>query len=195
MQKELAIHQKIEVLEKEIMLKKEELSALRKQVPFQEVKDYLFINKNGDSVALSELFGDKDELIIIHNMGKSCAYCTLWADGLNGMTAYFEDRAGFVVVSSDSYKEMSEFAEKRKWTFEIASSKENTFKKDVGFFSGNHSYPGISVFKKEKSGRIMHTSRAFFGPGDNYCSLWDVFAMLNSEDLKWGPSYQLKTKK
>jgi predicted dithiol-disulfide oxidoreductase (DUF899 family) len=46
----------------------------------EEVPDYVFRNSAG-SVRLSELFGEKPDLIVIHNMGTSCPNCTLWADG------------------------------------------------------------------------------------------------------------------
>ena len=35
-------------------------------------------------------------------MGRGCSYCTLWADGFNGLRHHFEDRAAFVVVSPDT---------------------------------------------------------------------------------------------
>src|SRR5215468_7138428 len=47
----------------------------------EAVKDYTFRRAGGVSVRLSELFGDKADLFVIHNMGQSCPYCTLWADG------------------------------------------------------------------------------------------------------------------
>jgi predicted dithiol-disulfide oxidoreductase (DUF899 family) len=79
------VEKAIEEKEKELIRVKEELAALRKQLPSFTVKDYLLATTEGTNVALSELFGDKKELVVIHNMGKSCPYCTLWADGLNGL--------------------------------------------------------------------------------------------------------------
>ena len=67
----------------------------------QEVKDYEFLDFNNKKIKLSELFGKKKDLIIIHNMGTACAYCTMWADGFNGVHKHLENRAGFVVVSND----------------------------------------------------------------------------------------------
>src|SRR5215831_3379847 len=54
----------------------------------EPVKDYTFRRAGGGSVRLSELFGDKTDLFVIHNMGQSCPYCTLWADGFNGAYAH-----------------------------------------------------------------------------------------------------------
>jgi predicted dithiol-disulfide oxidoreductase (DUF899 family) len=50
----------------------------------EAVKDYTFRRAGGGSVRLSELFGDKADLFVIHNMGQSCPYCTL---GRTGSTA------------------------------------------------------------------------------------------------------------
>jgi peroxiredoxin len=66
----------------------------------EEVADYLFTNSAG-SVRLSELFRGKSDLIVIHNMGSACPYCTLWADGLNGVYEHLASRAAFVVSSPD----------------------------------------------------------------------------------------------
>src|SRR5262249_42734985 len=59
----------------------------------EEVKDYTFARANGGAVRLSELFGDKDTLIVIHNMGMGCTSCTLWADGFNGVYEHLASRA------------------------------------------------------------------------------------------------------
>ena len=39
---------------------------------------------------LLDLFGDRDTLLAIHNMGQGCRYCTLWADGFNGLLPHLE---------------------------------------------------------------------------------------------------------
>ena len=57
----------------------------------EEVADYVFTNCDG-SVHLSELFGGKPDLIVIHNMGASCPSCTLWADGFNGVYDHLVNR-------------------------------------------------------------------------------------------------------
>jgi predicted dithiol-disulfide oxidoreductase (DUF899 family) len=62
------------------------------------------------SVQLSDLFGEHEDLIVIHNMGVSCPYCTLWADGFNGLIRHLEDRAAFVMVSPDPPDIQKEFA-------------------------------------------------------------------------------------
>jgi predicted dithiol-disulfide oxidoreductase (DUF899 family) len=83
----------------------------------EAVKDYTFQRAGGGSVRLSELFGDKADLFVIHNMGQSCPYCTLWADGFNGAYRHLSNRAAFVVSSPDTPEKQRKFAESRHWTF------------------------------------------------------------------------------
>ena len=61
----------------------EKLAELQKTNHSGEVTNYSFSTFEGESNLL-ELFGEKDQLLVIHNMGRGCRYCTLWADGFNG---------------------------------------------------------------------------------------------------------------
>ena len=74
------------------------IRELQQSAEPQAVTDYTFATPDGP-VRLSQLFGDKASLFVIHNMGVRCPYCTLWADGLNGLLAHIENRTSFVVVS------------------------------------------------------------------------------------------------
>src|ERR1700742_5054287 len=58
----------------------------------EPVQDYDFATPEG-TVRLSDLFGDKRDLIVILNMGTSCPICTLWVDGYNGLYPHNADRA------------------------------------------------------------------------------------------------------
>src|SRR5215470_2306552 len=78
----------------------------------QEVQDYELTNSDG-AVRLSTLFGQHEDLIVIHNMGVSCSYCTLWADGYNGIHPHVVTRAGFAVSSPDRPSVQTKFAESR----------------------------------------------------------------------------------
>src|SRR4051794_7044205 len=87
----------VEQIEEQIANLYKKMAELRRQIPAEMIRDYELTDWAGNKVAISELFGDKDELIVIHNMGKSCSYCTLWADGFIGITKHLEDRAAFVL--------------------------------------------------------------------------------------------------
>lgn len=166
--------------EEELSKLKQELSKLRKQVPLEEVKDYEFRNASGSTTSLSNLFGNHDELIIVHNMGIGCSYCTLWADGFNGLVPHLENQAGFVVESMDPVDVQRKFAMDRGWRFTMVSSKGSSFRTDLGFASEDGPMPGASSFVK-KNGKIYRVSSTFFGPGDNFCVLWDLMDLLPRE--------------
>ena len=74
------------------------LAELRRKLPHEAVDDYQLQGPNGP-VSLSALFGEKEDLILVHNMGSGCSYCTLWADNFNGVAHHLQDRAAFVLVS------------------------------------------------------------------------------------------------
>ena len=95
------LKQQIESLQKEILNKKKQLTELKHNLPLEEVVNHSFRAWDGTEPDLSDLFGDHDELIFIHNMGKRCPYCTLWADGFNSLLHHLENRAAFVVASPD----------------------------------------------------------------------------------------------
>jgi predicted dithiol-disulfide oxidoreductase (DUF899 family) len=182
------IQKQINQLEEEILNKKIELGKLRRKAPGKEVQDYTFTGPKGEKVNLSELFDKHNQLFIIHNMGKSCPYCTLWADSLTGITPYLESRAGLALISPDKPQIMAEFAKSRGWNFKTYSTDGNTFKEDLGFRDEKHIIPGVSVFKKDSAGNMYHMNSSVFGPGDNYCNVFDYFAMLPERDDSWSPA-------
>jgi len=175
----------VQELEKRLLEVKEELQKARRQVPRQEVEDYTFATLDGD-VALADLFGDKDEMWLVHNMGQSCPYCTLWADGLNGSTRHLEDRAAFVVVSPDSPEKQKSFAESRGWTFRTVSDRDRKFTTDMGYWNADDGFwPGVSAFVKE-GGKVYRTGTAVFGPGDDFCAVWPMMDLMGG-DKGWEP--------
>jgi predicted dithiol-disulfide oxidoreductase (DUF899 family) len=143
----------------------------------QQVQDYEFTNTEG-SVRLAELFGDHDDLIVIHNMGVTCSYCTLWADGYNGIHPHVASRAGFVVSSPDRPVIQKKFADSRGWRFPMVSHAGSTFAADMGYVSEKGGWmPGVSVFRREGD-TIVRVSNTGFSPGDDFCTLWHFFDLL-----------------
>ena len=181
---------KIETLQREIYNKKKELAELRKRVPREEVADY-YLNSHDSTVkTLSSLFGDHDELVLIHNMGKGCPYCTLWADGFNGVIQHLENRASFVVVTPDPPEIQKAFAASRGWKFRMLSAHGSEFTRDMGYqTSDGHNLPGVSTFFKDKDGKLYRIAHTEFGPGDDFCSVWHLFDLLPG-DYDWNPKFQ-----
>lgn len=180
-------------LERQIMELKQQRTKLRQELKPEPVKDYELKRTDGSVVKLSELFGDKDEMILVHNMGQSCVYCTLWADGLNGLTDHLTDRAAFVLTSPDEPQTLKAFSEGRKWRYPVASIEGTTLAHDLGFHSdsGDHVgyMPGASALKKTASG-IVRTGSTFFGPGDDFCAIWPLNDLLPAKE--WAPKYSYK---
>jgi len=77
---------------------RDKMRALQADIAPEEVSDYEFATMSG-KVCLSSLFGDKDTLLVVHNMGTGCVNCTMWADGFNGVYGHLADRAVRGVVT------------------------------------------------------------------------------------------------
>ena len=152
----------------------------------EEVADYNLIDHGGRKVGLSRLFGNKNDLILIHNMGRSCPMCTMWADGFNGILQHIEDRAAFVVVSPDPPAIQKKFAQGRGWKFKMLSAVGTTFIKDMGFGTNEDPCPGVSAFHR-KHGKIYRVASDRFGPGDTYCSVYHFFDLLPGGSGNWHP--------
>lgn len=173
---------------------KERLAAVRRRMPAEPVADYELAGVEG-SVTLSAMFGEKSDLIVVHNMGAGCPYCTMWADGFNGVLQHLGSRAAFVVVSPDAPDVQQRLASKRGWRFRMYSAQGTTFIEDMGFGSeeehyDSHAMPGVSVFHKNPDGAIVRVARDFFGPGDLYCGVWHLFDLLQDGPGDWAPQFQ-----
>jgi len=153
----------------------------------QEVKDYELASPEGP-VRLSQLFDGHEDLILIHNMGVSCSYCTLWADGYNGLHPHVVTRAGFAVSSPDRPTVQRKFAESRGWKFPMVSHAGTSFAADMGYVSAKGGWmPGVSVFRRD-GGTILRVSDTGFSPGDDFCTLWHFFDLLPGGVGEWPAS-------
>ena len=180
---------KIRKIEEEIAEKKEELARLINNEKGKTIFNYTFQDKNGDDILLSELFRNKDELIVVFYMGIHCKYCTLWGDNYNGIANPLNDRAVFIVISNETPEEQQQIKRDRKWVFDMYSRKNNSFAEDLGFTGENENpLPGVASFSK-KDGEIFLHYRSYFGPGDNYCNMWDFVNILPKGINNWNPKY------
>ena len=183
-------YEQIAVLQKEITQSRNKILELRSNLELEPVNDYALKDWNGNEVLLSSLFDERDELMVIHNMGKRCVYCTLWADGFNGSVLPLNDRMPFVVTSPDAPEIQKEFAESRGWNFKMLSADGSEFIKDLGFEGGTKQYmPGVSALIR-KEGKIYRTSYDYFGPGDFYCAPWHLFDLFPKGNNEWQPKYK-----
>lgn len=181
---------KVQEMEAELRAAKQRLMAMRKQLKHVTSPDYTFRDQANREVRFSELFGGKEELIVVHNMGRACPYCTLWADGFNGVHQHLSSRAAFLVVSPDEPGVQREFARSRSWTFPMVSAYGTTFSRDMGFEPepGRH-WPGASTFKRNADKTIRRVAYTSFGPWDEFCSVFPMFEMLEKGQNNWTPKY------
>ena len=156
------------------------------------VTDYELGGQDGPT-KLSELFGAHETLFVVLNMGRSCPYCTLWADGLNGVVDHLRSRAAFVVSSPDAPEVQREFAESRGWKFSMVSHATTSFAEDMGYRQEGRWLPGISVFRRTSDG-ILRLADTEFGPGDDFCAVWHLFDLIPEGADGWQPKYQYAAK-
>jgi predicted dithiol-disulfide oxidoreductase (DUF899 family) len=168
----------------EIAALRVKMRELQATVEPEEVADYALTGPAGPQ-RLSELFGGKETLFVIHNMGRSCPNCTMWADGFNGVLAHLENRAAFVVATPEDPATQAAFAASRGWRFRMVSHQGTDFAADMGYRAENGGWlPGVSVFKKQ-DGRILRVSDQLLCPGDDLCSVWHFFDMIPEGPAGW----------
>lgn len=179
---------KLSALRGKVGALRKQMRALQAKVEPQPVEDYRFKRAGSGEARLSELFGDKDTLFVIHNMGQTCPYCTLWADGFSGVYHHLSNRAAFVVSSPDMPKTQKALARKRGWTFPMVSHAGTSFAADMGYADGDRWMPGVSVFRR-KGKRIVRVSDTGFEPGDDYCAVWHLFDLIPEGPAGWSPRF------
>ncbi|GAB4383706.1 MAG: hypothetical protein Kow0022_04190 [Phycisphaerales bacterium] len=183
------MNQAVRELEQKLAEVKKQLAAARAAVTPEPVEDFALIEATGAGVHLSELFGDRRELIVIHNMGKRCVYCTLWADGFVSLWPHIQSRAAMVLASPDPPDVVGEFARTRGWPFRCVSTAGSGFSKAMGFEHNGSPMPGVSAFVRRDDGAIFRTGCASFGPGDEFCAIWHLWELLPGDPLDWAPRY------
>lgn len=124
--------------EKEFTRMRDELTALRQQLPWEKVaKEYVFEGPEGKRT-LEELFGRKDQLIVYHFMfdpawESGCKSCSFVADNLDGATVHLGARdTAFAVISRAPFAKIASFKQRMGWKFPWLSSFGTEFNYDFG---------------------------------------------------------------
>ena len=180
-----AATQKLTAFRQQIADIRQQMRKVQAEVEPQEVANYEFRVPDG-IVTLTELFGDHEDLMVVHNMGVSCPGCTLWADGYNGIHQHVTSRAAFVVSSPDAPEVQRKFAASRGWVFPMVSHMGNSFAEDMGYRTATRLLPGMSVFKL-KANKILRVSDVTWSPGDDFCTIWHMFDLLPEGPAGWMP--------
>ena len=174
-------------LEQQIFELTEKLNELRSANPRKEVRNYSFATLAGET-SLRELFGDKNTLLVIHNMGQGCRYCTLWAVGFNGFVPHLESVMALVLVSKDAPELQRQFANSRGWRFRLASHEGGDYIREQTAVEGSNNTPGAVVYERQ-DGKIYRKNACVFGPGDVYCSMWGLLGLAGMGEAQWTPQY------
>ncbi len=180
----------LEQLGKELMEAKAKYYDAIKNLPDEPVEDWELKNTDGSTVKLSELFGDKSELLVVHNMGKHCNYCSLWADGFIGYANHIQERCAFALCSDDEPQTVASFAKERGWNYKCVSGKDSGFAAAMGYRAEDGmAWPGVSAFHKKPDGSIVRTGHSPFGPGDDFCAVWPLMDLIKGGVADWQPRH------
>lgn len=173
--------------ERELYELTRKVASLRRDTKPVEVKNYAFQDLNGE-VNLLDLFGGKDTLFLIHNMGQGCRYCTLWADGLNGFVQHIESQFAFALASKDSPQTQRQISNSRGWRFRMVSHGGGEYIREQNVLEGKDNSPGIVCYIR-KGNQIFRKNSAVFGPGDEFCPQWNVLSLAGVSVEEWTPQF------
>ncbi len=163
------------------------LNQLRQAETGAEVPNYTFSTLTGDA-SLLDLFAGRDTLLLIHNMGQGCRYCTLWADGFNGFLPHLESVMSVVLVSRDEPALQRRFANSRGWRFRLASHGGGDYIREQSAQDGADNMPGAVVYTRDGT-TIRRKNAVVFGPGDRFCSAWNLLALAGFDEAGWTPQF------
>jgi len=187
----LAARKELLAKEKNFTRQRDALSAQRRELPWVKVdKEYVFDTSSGKET-LSDLFGNRSQLIVYHFMfgpewEQGCPSCSLVSDHIDGSVIHLAQRdVTLAVVSRAPLAKIETFKKRMGWCFKWASSYGNDFNWDyhVSFtkeelakgkvyynyemadFNADEA-PGTSVFYKNRAGEIFHTYSTYGRGGD-----------------------------
>jgi predicted dithiol-disulfide oxidoreductase (DUF899 family) len=168
--------------EKQFTRERDRLSEARRNLPWVRVsKNYVFDRARGKAT-LAELFDGSSQLVVYHFMfgpdwKAGCNSCSFWADNFNGIVEHLKHRdVKLMAISRAPLAKLLAFQKRLGWSFDWASSLNNTFNHDYGvsftpeelasgvvnynygeYKDGDAEMPGISVFTKDPEGNVFHT--------------------------------------
>jgi len=205
--------------EKEFTRQRDELSRLRRALPWEKVeKNYEFQSPSGQ-VSLSDLFGGRSQLVIYHFMfgpgwKEGCPSCSYISDHFDGMTIHLANRdVTLAVVSRAPIAEIEAFRQRMGWKFRWLSSNASDFNfdyqaslkpEDVGKKQVYYNYelipqfpseelPGLSVFAKDASGAVFHTYSTYARGLDILLGAYNLLDMVpkgrDEDNLKFSMAW------
>ena len=197
------------LLAEEIELRRhiERVAALRRALPpgGEIPEDYTFESSNG-AVRLSQLFGDKDTLVIYSMMfgpqrERACPMCTAMLTSWEGTAKNLRERVALAVTARSPIERLLDFKKERGWqTLQMYSDVKGDYTRAyVNADDGD--VPGLSVFTRrdgsvrhfwsgEMSGEMADSGQDPRGAPD-LDPLWTIFDLTPAgRDATWYPKLE-----
>lgn len=173
--------------EKELVRASDRLAAERRELPLVKLdKNYTFKGPGGSTMSLSDLFGNKQQLIVYHFMfgpdaESGCQGCAFFGEHIPDLRHLRTRDTAMVCISRGPFEKLDAWKQKIGWEFPWYSSEGSDFNYDfhatldesvrpieINFatkeellasdkaYTLSGEHPGLSVFFK-KDGEIYHT--------------------------------------
>jgi predicted dithiol-disulfide oxidoreductase (DUF899 family) len=161
--------------EKAFTRAQDRLAAARRRLPRHEVTDHYVFETPGGPARLSDLFEDRDQLIVYHHMLRPadpdpCPGCSMFADSLPHLSHLHARNTSLAMVSRAPLAEIEAFKARMGWTMPWVETRDG-FNADFGVTGGF----GLNVFLRE-GGTIWRT---YFTSGRGVESLGSVWGFLD----------------
>jgi predicted dithiol-disulfide oxidoreductase (DUF899 family) len=154
------------LLAEEIALRRqiEHVAALRRALPPGGVaRHYDFIDDNGQTIGLADLFGPHDTLVSYFWMygpkrERPCPMCTSLLGGLDGPARDLEQRVALAVIGRSPVSRQLAFARERGWrNLRFYQCVGDDFARDYrGLAPDGSEWPALDVWTREIDGTVRH---------------------------------------
>ena len=187
--------------EKALTRARDALAEKRRALPWTPVReDYVFDGPDGP-VKLSELFGDRSQLLIKHFMfgpdwDEGCIGCSFECDHIAPILPHLSQKdVAFAVVARAPLEKTEPFRKRMGWDFRWVSSANNRFNYDYNVTAtedelranaqyynyaqqdwANDELSGVSVFVKDETGGVLHAYSSF---GRGFEEVLSTYAILD----------------
>ncbi len=211
----LAARRALLAKEKEFTRARDEISRLRRELPWEAVtKSYVFDGPKGKQT-LAELFEGRSQLVVYHFMfapewAEGCPHCSFFADHFNGAIAHLNQRdVTMVAVSRAPLAKLRDYEKRMGWSFKWVSSDYGPFNYDYqASFTAEeaagkpcfYNYAthvddhtdreGLSVFVKD-GGAVFHTYSTYARGIDLLATTYNILDMVpkGRDEGDEGPSW------
>lgn len=185
------------LLAEEIALRRqiEHVAELRRALPPGGVAPhYDFIDANGKTVGLADLFGAHDTLVSYFWMygprrARPCPMCTSLLGGLDGPARDLEQRVAVAVIGRSPVSRQLAFARERGWrNLQFYQCVGDDFARDYrGLAPDGSEWPALDVWTREIDGTVRHFWAGEMGgtedPGQDPRGAPDPMPLWNILDL------------